>query len=46
MLREFAFLTTHGVLHLLGYDHLTDEDEKKMFALQDEVLNILKITRE
>ena len=46
VLREFAFLTTHGILHLLGYDHLTKEEEKEMFSLQEEVLNILKITRE
>lgn len=31
---ELLLLTTHGVLHLLGYDHGTDEDEAEMFALQ------------
>ena len=45
-LREFAFLVTHGTLHLLGYDHIKEEDEKIMFGLQDKVLDILKITRE
>lgn len=44
-LREFAFLVTHGMLHLLGYDHMTSEEEKVMFALQDQILNDLKITR-
>lgn len=36
--RESAFLFTHGVLHLLGYDHQNEDDEKKMFSLQDEIL--------
>lgn len=44
-LREFAFLVTHGVLHSLGYDHQTKEDEKVMFELQDEILNKLDIRR-
>ncbi len=44
-LREYAFLVTHGMLHLLGYDHLTKEDEKIMFDLQEQILNKLKITR-
>ena len=35
---ELVFLTTHGVLHLLGYDHATEEDYAAMFALQDELL--------
>ena len=36
--RELAFLCVHGFYHLLGYDHMTKEDEKIMFALQDEIL--------
>lgn len=44
-LREFAFLVTHGMLHLLGYDHMNEEDEKEMFALQDKILEIVKISR-
>ncbi|HOE78180.1 MAG TPA: rRNA maturation RNase YbeY [Bacilli bacterium] len=43
--REFAFLILHGMLHLLGYDHQTETDEKRMFALQDEILNRLAIER-
>lgn len=36
--REFGFLAVHGFLHLNGYDHQTDEDEKIMSALQDKIL--------
>lgn len=44
-LRELAFLCIHGFYHLLGYDHLTKEEEKIMFAKQEEVLNGYGITR-
>lgn len=37
--REFAFLLTHGLLHLLGYDHMNKDDEVVMFNKQDELLN-------
>lgn len=43
--RELAFLTLHGLLHLLGYDHQKIKEEKIMFDLQDEILNELKIIR-
>jgi probable rRNA maturation factor len=43
--REMCFLFTHGLLHLLGYDHMNEEDEKVMFAKQKEILDILKIER-
>jgi probable rRNA maturation factor len=40
--REIYFLIVHGILHLLGYDHKTKEDEKIMFSLQKEILLDLK----
>lgn len=40
--REFVFLFVHGLLHLLGYDHMNKEDEKKMFALQKKIVGDLK----
>ena len=43
--REICFLATHGVLHLLGYDHMTKEDEEKMFSLQEALLDEYGITR-
>lgn len=43
--RELCFLTTHGFLHLLGYDHMNKEDEEVMFKLQDEILGIYGVER-
>lgn len=44
--REVAFLTVHSMLHLLGYDHETSpEDERDMFARQDEILISAGMTR-
>ncbi|MBQ1483299.1 MAG: rRNA maturation RNase YbeY [Erysipelotrichaceae bacterium] len=40
--REFVFLFVHGMLHLLGYDHMNKEDEEKMFALQRKIVGDLK----
>jgi probable rRNA maturation factor len=36
--REMGFLAVHGFLHLLGYDHMNEEDEKRMFGRQEEIL--------
>jgi probable rRNA maturation factor len=43
--REMAFLTAHGLLHLLGHDHQNDEQEKVMLGEQQAVLDALGITR-
>ena len=43
--REICFLATHGILHLLGYDHMEDEDEKEMFELQNKLLDGYNIKR-
>lgn len=37
-INEILLLTTHGVLHLLGFDHAEPEEEKEMFSLQREIL--------
>lgn len=43
--RELSFLAVHGFLHLLGYDHGTEEEEKEMFSRQEEVLQQIGLTR-
>ena len=44
--RELCFLGVHGLLHLLGYDHMIKEDEEKMFGLQKELLDSYGIKKE
>lgn len=43
--REICFLATHGILHLLGYDHMEESDEKEMVNLQEELLDGYDIKR-
>ena len=45
LLRELCFLAVHGMLHLLGYDHMKKEEEEVMFKLQEEILNEMDIKR-
>jgi probable rRNA maturation factor len=44
-IRELGFLSVHGFLHLLGYDHMEKEEEEKMFARQKEILDAYGLTR-
>lgn len=44
--REFAFLIAHSMLHLCGYDHMTPEEETRMFRRQEQILINLGITRD
>ncbi|MFC3039094.1 rRNA maturation RNase YbeY [Virgibacillus xinjiangensis] len=43
--RELGFLAVHGLLHLLGYDHMEKEDEKKMFSRQEDILGEFGVER-
>jgi len=45
LVRELCFLSVHGLLHLLGYDHMNKEEEKEMFEKQEMILNEQGITR-
>ena len=44
-IRELSFLAVHGMLHLLGYDHMKKEEEEVMFKLQEEILDEMDIKR-
>lgn len=43
--RELAYLTVHGILHLLGYDHMTEDEKKEMRQEEEYILSFLGITR-
>jgi len=43
--REISFLAVHGLLHLLGYDHMEKEEEEVMFKLQGEILDEMGIKK-
>ena len=45
LMRELCFLSVHGMLHLLGYDHMEKEEERVMFNLQEEILDEMGIKR-
>ena len=45
VMREFCFLAVHGMLHLLGYDHMRKEEEEVMFKLQEDILDEMGIKR-
>ncbi len=46
MRREAAYLCVHGVLHLLGYDHMQDDEKAVMRKREEEILSKLQLTRE
>ena len=43
--REASYLVVHSVLHLLGYDHMEEEEKNVMRSREEEILSKLKITR-
>jgi len=43
--RELAYLTVHGILHLLGYDHMIEEEKQEMRREEEHVLSLLGINR-
>ena len=44
--REINYLLVHGILHLFGYDHMTDEDKAQMRDLEEKIMNRLNLTRD
>ena len=44
--REIVYLAVHGLLHLLGYDHMTDEDKAVMRAKEEEALREIRLSEE
>lgn len=44
-IRELGFLAVHGFLHLLGYDHMNEEDEREMFSRQKDILSLFGLER-
>ena len=46
ILSEYAFLIAHSLLHLVGFDHMSPEDEEKMTDMQNAILDSLGITRD
>ncbi len=45
IMREFSFLITHSMLHLMGYDHEEEEERNEMERMQEEILEKLEILR-
>ena len=45
LLREVGFLTVHSMLHLYGYDHMDEDEEREMFALQEKILEEMGLKR-
>ncbi len=45
ILREYAFLIVHSILHLVGYDHMEEDERRTMETKQDEIMDVLNIIR-
>ena len=43
--RELSYMVVHGFYHLMGYDHMEEQDKIQMRAKEEEVLSVLKIER-
>lgn len=46
LIREYAYLALHGLLHILGFHHYMPRDKEKMRAIEEKILNELNITRQ
>ena len=44
--RELSYMVVHGFYHLMGYDHIEEDDKKVMRPKEEKILNALKITRD
>jgi len=44
--REICYLTVHSTLHLLGFDHMNEEEKKEMRENEEQIMNILKLPRD
>lgn len=44
--RELTYLTVHGVLHCLGYDHMTEEDKREMRAEEEKIMARMNLKRD
>jgi len=44
--REMGFLTVHGILHLIGWDHETPDDERRMMAKTEDILGAIGLSRD
>jgi len=44
--REMTYMAVHGLLHLLGYDHIKEEDKKQMREVEEKIMSFVKLGRE
>ena len=45
-MREAVYLLVHGICHLMGYDHIEDDDKKRMRAMEEKILSAASVTRD